>query len=536
MSRGTAALAALAVLTAAFAVAFSWQAGIASLYDDSVSYLVMAQALSPWETTPAAIAAAFPDQRYPPLFPLLLGLSGGAYDWHFAHAWVATSFGAAVFLLGLLARDVTKSALVAFMAALLFAWMPGSWLNVKGILSEFPYIALCLGALLAYRAADERPDRRRLALFALLLAASALTRTIGVALFAAVAVAEAWRFVRARDIGRLRAFAVAGAIAVAVVAAWYAVRPKGGDDAYVSFSAAVARNAADRGGAWLAGLVASNLSSMVDAWLTALLVFWGEPWKPAFVIACLVGASGVAGTLWRALRGEADAIYVIAFAAILAAWPFPGQMYRLALPALPLVAMNALWLWHELLARRAGEPRASRWTALATLLPLVFGMLAVVFYVAQRASLSGDLLAAGYRAGDIAEFYRIPARAPAYAAALAEIDVIADLERIAQGTPESATVMWYQPECVALLAHRRGVALDNPADGKGLAAQLQARRPDYLYLSAVHPRDTAHRQGDPMESLGVARRYGREVWRRDDGRGGPAAALIQMDPARFLRQ
>ena len=536
MRRATAALAALAVLAAGLAIAFAWQRGIASLYDDSVSYLVMAQALSPWEATPAAIAAAWPDQRYPPLFALWLGVAGGAYDWRLAHAWVGLSFGAGVFLLGILGRDVSRSAMVGFVAALLFACMPGAWLNIKGILSEFPYVALSLGALIAYRRADQAGTKRTLGVLALLLAAAILTRTIGVALVAGVAIAEAWRYLRERDAARLRGFAIACAGAVAIVAAWYVARPRGGEDAYLSFSTAVAQNAADRGGAWLVSLVASNVSAVVDAWLTALLVFWGEPWKPGFVIACVLGASGAAGTLWRAARGEADAIYVIAFLAILAAWPFPGQMYRLALPAVPLVSMNALWLWRTLLARRMEEPRAVRWAAIAGAAPLLLAVLAVYAYVAGRAHVPAGLEAGGYRARDIAEFYRVPFLPAAYATALAEIDVIADLDRIRSTTPEAATVMWYRPEYVALLARRRGIELENPADPAGAERQVVEKKPDYIYLSAVHPRDTAHRQGDPMASLAVARRLGREVWRRDDGRGGTAAALFAMDPSRFLRQ
>jgi len=38
-------LAALAIATGAFALAFTWQPGLASMYDDSVSYLIQAQAL-----------------------------------------------------------------------------------------------------------------------------------------------------------------------------------------------------------------------------------------------------------------------------------------------------------------------------------------------------------------------------------------------------------------------------------------------------------------------------------------------------------
>src|SRR6185312_5047412 len=141
-------------------------------------------------------------QRYPPLFPLLLGVAGGAYDWRLAHAWVGLAFGAGVFLLGILGRDVARCGLVGVVAALLFACMPGAWLNVKGILTEFPYVALSLGALIAYRRCAAHPTKRAFALVAVLLAAAILTRTIGVALAAAVAIAEGWRYLRGRDVAR----------------------------------------------------------------------------------------------------------------------------------------------------------------------------------------------------------------------------------------------------------------------------------------------------------------------------------------------
>lgn len=535
MNRGHAALATLACATAAIAVAFTWQHGIASLYDDSVSYLTMAQAMSPWESASAPIVAAFPDQRYPPLFALWLGVFGGAYDWRIAHAWVAVSFGVGVMLTGLLARDVLRAWWPAFLTALLFACMPGAWLNVKGILSEFPYIAVSVAALVAYRYAALRPQRGRYAVLAALLAIAALTRTIGVALIAAVAIAQAWHWMRTRDTARLRGFAIACGVAVLALAAWYALRPAGGEDAYASFSSAVARRAVEQGPGWLLQLMGNNVSTIVDAWLTALLIFWGEPWKPAFVIACLFGASGIAGILWRSARREADAIYVLAFAAILVAWPFPGQMYRLALPAFPLVTMNATWFWQELFAR-IDPIRVSRWAAVAAAAPLLMASTALAFIAMRPADEPSGALATGYHVTDIAEYYRIPYLPAAYAASLAEIGVIADLQRIGETTPESATVMWYLPEYVALLAHRKGARLEKPSDGRALRAQLEAQRPDFLYLSAVHPRDTAHRDGDPMAALPYARRYGHEVWRRDDGRGGAAAVLIALDPARFLRQ
>ena len=109
MSRFGVALAVLGLCVAALAAAFLWQPGLDSLYDDSVSYLVLAQWFSPWHAADPAIAAAAPLEKYPPLFPLLLALTGGAYDWRIAHLVVAIAFAATVVLLALHAVRVTRS-------------------------------------------------------------------------------------------------------------------------------------------------------------------------------------------------------------------------------------------------------------------------------------------------------------------------------------------------------------------------------------------------------------------------------------------
>ena len=71
-------------------VSFAWQPTLATFADDSVSYLVMAQVFSPYQPATQAVAAAFPREAfYPPLFPLLLALSGAAHDIAWAHALTA---------------------------------------------------------------------------------------------------------------------------------------------------------------------------------------------------------------------------------------------------------------------------------------------------------------------------------------------------------------------------------------------------------------------------------------------------------------
>ncbi len=534
MTREHAALGALAIAAGILAAIFTWQPGLASLYDDSVSYLVMAQAYSPFGAASAAISAALPHEKYPPLFPLLLALGGGAGDWRIAHLWVAAGFAASVFFLGVLAWNATGSARIGWAAALVFAWMPGVWLNVKGILSEFPYMALTFATLAYYARLRESPATRAgyVGLGAL-LAAVMLTRTIGLALLAAVAVVEAWRFARQRD--RIRLVNAAWALAIPLVATglWYAVRPKGGEDAYLAFGSGVAQGAAEHGIGWALGIAGMNIPALMDAWLTTLLIYWGEPWRPGFIIAALVGVSACAGTLWRAARGDADGLYLLAFAAILIAWPFPGQMFRLALPVMPLLVVHALWLWQRLAARFVGEEPARTWSAAAAAVPLLACVPAVLFYIVARAAEPGDPVAVGYRKGDIAEFYRIPDRASAEANALQQIEVFEDMEQIRRTTPESARVMWYAPGYIALLAGRRGVALERRESVAGMSAQMRAAKPDYIYLAAIHPRDSARRGGDPLDAVAAALPFSQGLWQRVNARGALESILLKVDPQRI---
>ena len=530
MSRHDAALAGLAAAAGGCAIAFAWQPGLASLYDDSVFYLMMAQAFSPFGQAAAPVLAAAPYDTYPPFLPLLLALGGGAFDWRVAHAIVAACFGASVFLFGLYARRITGSAPMGLAAALVYAFMPGAWLNVKGILSEFPYMALSFGILAAYAQARTRaPSAARAVVLGLLLAALLLTRTVGIALIAAIAACEALRYWRGRDPRQLAQLAILVAVPLGVAALWIALRPSSGQDAYAEYGARMAEGAARGGAAWAATLVAGNASALVDAWLNALLIFWGEWWKPGFLLACLLGAAGLAATAWRALRGEPDGLYCAAFLAILLAWPFPGQMYRLALPVIPLVMANALWAWHRFLTRARPDTAESR-APWAAVLPLALCVPAVLFYIVERARAPQEPGAA--RKADIAEFYRVPSGPAAASNARAQLAVFADLERIGATTPQSARVLWYAPAYVALLAGRHGVRLERPADAGALAAQVRASRADFIYLANLHPRDSAHRLGNPLDALAHAKPLAREVWRRNNPAGELQAVLLEVDRAK----
>ncbi|HUP98183.1 MAG TPA: hypothetical protein VM073_09585 [Usitatibacter sp.] len=533
MTRADAALALVAGVACVAALAFTWQPGLASLYDDSVFYLMMAQALSPpaFGAASAAVAEAAPFDTYPPLLPVLVAFSGGAFDWRVAHAIVALAFGASVYLFGRLARHVTGSPGMGLACALVYALLPGVWLNVKGILSEFPFMTLTFAALWMHAGMRTAPAGwgRAVALGAL-LAAAVLTRTIGVALVLAIAVHEGWSYARTRDVPRLARIAAAIAMPLAAAVLWIALRPSSGHDAYAEFGSRMAAGAAEGGIAWAIGVARVNASAVVDAWLNALLIFWGEWWRPGFLLAIAIGAIGLVATVWRALRLEPDALFCVGFLAIVMAWPFPGQMFRLALPVVPLVLMNALWAWQRIALRVAPVNGAAR-APWAAVLPLVLCVPAVVFYIAGRAREPDDL-PAPWRKADIAEFYRVPSGPAAASNARAQIGVFRDLEHIRATTPEDARVLWYAPAYVALLSERRAARLERPADAAALAAQVRASSATHIYLANLHPRDSARRLGHPLDPAAFAARLGPLVWRRDGTGGELQAVLFAVDPAR----
>jgi len=125
-------------------------------------------------------------------------------------------------------------------------------------------------------------------------------KAIGFTLALAIGIAEAAGYRTNRDRARLREIVLALALSGVAVAAWYALRPAGGDDAYVSSSAGVIERLRTEGLAYLGSLAAGNARAVFDAWLNTLVIYWGEPWQPKFLGGALIAAAMAAATLRRA--------------------------------------------------------------------------------------------------------------------------------------------------------------------------------------------------------------------------------------------
>ena len=66
-------------------------------------------------------------------------------------------------------------------------------------------------------------------------------------------------------------------------------------------------------------------------------------------------------------------------------------------------------------------------------------------------------------------------------------------------------------------------------DGEADFKALKAIGADFVYLAHLHPRDSAHRLGHPLDPLAVAGQLTRVAWRRDGPAGEPRGVLLEVD-------
>jgi hypothetical protein len=505
------------------AAGFVRQSGLASFADDSVAYLVMAQVFSPWQAASPPVAEAFVREAfYPPLFPLLLALAGAAHDLAWAHVLTALLLAAGLPLVYAIGRRWLASRWTAAAAVAVTMLLPTFWIHARAILSESLFCLLLLGTLRVI-ASDPAPGRRRNVALGLLMAALALTRTVGLVVACAHG---AWALTRKGPLAERARAALPALAAIAAYGAWIALRPAGTSDEYLQIVMERLRaiGAADAPVAAAAASIARQAGSIAEAWTGALVLFWVEGSLLRPLLTAVVGLLAMAGLALRFASGKADAWMVAAYLATFLAWPFYDQMGRFLFPVVPVLLLYAFWLLER--ALDALPRRRAMAHGLLVLLMVTLSVPALGF-IAQRAKATEPH-------ARIIDWYRTPDLDQARARARVHLDLMADMEEIHRLTRPGDRIMWVAPSYIALLADRHGVA----APGPGLMPEdyrraVQRARPDYVFLSVYHPRDTIR---DAAWQAGIAALSGRGEAvhvRSTGGKGRPSSILLKVDPARL---
>jgi hypothetical protein len=510
------ALVAAGLITLAFAILctrFAWQPTLASFADDSVSYLVMAQVFSPWQSASAPVVEAFAREAfYPPLYPMVLALAGVAHDFARAQLLTALLLAACLPLVYLLGTRWLGDRWAAAGAAAVTALLPSLWIHVKGTLSE-PLFALLLLATL-YLVENEQDRRERRWPVALALAALVLTRTVGLVVVAAYAACALAR----RD---RRALAPVLA-ALAAYAAWVLLRPAQTADVNIAIALEHLRTVSAEG---FAALLARQANSIAEAWTGALLLFWVEGQPLRVALAGVVGGLALVGMALRFAARKPDAWMAAAYLATFLIWPFQDQMTRFLFPALPVLVLYAFWV------PAAGLRRLRRPAAPAhALLGVLVASLAVpgLAFIHQRAQADAPFV-------EVTDWYRRPDLDEARRRSTVHLALLADMQAIHTLTTPQDRVMWVAPSYIALLADRRGV----PAPPAGLApgayrVAVEEAAPDFVFLSIYHPRDTI-RDTAWQAGMRALKGYGEVIHARTRPDGSVSSVLIRLRTKEAVR-
>lgn len=501
------ALAGLALFIVSFAL-FAW-AGVRhefnGLLSDSYVYLAAAQALGRDDALLAHIVASYP---FPPLFPLVLGAVGGgsaAPERSYLCGAALLAGGVVLFLRWLRAEGVPFTAAVA--AALAFACLPLSLQIAMGILSEPLYLLCVLGAMLALTTRGSAARRWWTA--ALLVAAASLTRSVGVAAIAAFvahwALNGGWRHARAAPL-----------VAALPFVCWTLAKKLGGWSDY-TIGTFAARDP---------GLLEANL----DAWRAYAVK--GVDLMLRDHTAVALGALGAAAALvWlaRLARGRFDALYVAAYLAIMAIWPYPHHAARFLFVLTPL-ALGYVVLGASSLCSRLRVGVGVRRTV-PTLVPLLLLLLALPSTATMLSSLwrhRGEPLATAMRAP---AWYQSTPSAALRSERFARR--IVDFQRAALAQlPADACVASVIPQQVLVYGPRRGVDLTQ-VQARGRTLDETFAECPYVLMIAARPYPPVSGIGSLFPFDAIHERMQVIAFERDrpDDPGSALVAMLARVPA-----
>jgi hypothetical protein len=292
-----------------------------------------------------------PHVQYPPIFPLILagGLAAGLTPALGLKILIIVFSAAAIGLSVAWIRNVAGAGIAAAVG-LVLALTPGIATISHAVLSDVPFWAMTMLALLLWRRYQERADANafaslrdekiEVALAAGVTVLANFTRSAGVPLAVAVGIWLAYR-------RRKNALVVFLAVVVTPIALWWLRAQLAGHVGYVA--PFLGRNPYDPsagtiGLADLPGRIASNLSLYLARHIPTSLT--GRSW-PGTALGVPVIALALGGWIRRLRKPAIPELWVLLYAGLILLWPAMWSSERFILPLLPLLLMYGaeMLLW-----------------------------------------------------------------------------------------------------------------------------------------------------------------------------------------------
>ncbi len=300
------------------------------LSDDAI-YLILAEIYSPWNTVSSPVHEFIQrSSRFPPLYPLLLGLFGVDTDSPPLAAYITISFLLmALLIIGIWLRTETRSVSLAVAVPLFIAFLPSTLILSQELWSEFLFMCFLYGTFAVLSARQKTPSHWMLA--ALMVGLASMTRSIGVTVIAAFALSLVWH--------RPKRFL------------WY-VLISATPFLYWQVHEALMRDMIQS--YWvdpISHFEQASLSALTEFFMNQAVVTW-QAWCWLFsvldapllpnnikiAVLLLLLLLALTGFVARLKRGNTDALCLCFYLPTIFIWPHPGVHYmgRFLYPLLPL--------------------------------------------------------------------------------------------------------------------------------------------------------------------------------------------------------
>lgn len=491
--------------------AFTQQDVIATFFDDSASYLTLAR------------RGEFSGylSNFPPVLPLLLAVTGGAYELRIAYLLIAVcAVGGLAVVYFFVAHE--RGPRVGLFVALFFLFSATAWVSLKGVLSEAPYLLASMGALLFYE-----KKREHVVWFGVLMAVAYLTRTIGVALIVGYAVHLAIRYA-GRDRPAARAW-LAFVPVVVLAGLWYLLRPQADVDNYRRLASSVSSW-------WLKDpLNTFEVASyfFVNGWVRSFMADHHVS-VAAHVVFGVFGLVALAGMVRRLLHNRLDAWFTLFSLAAVFVWTFSADASaRLMYPFVPLLIFYAVdFLLATVLRERIHTRNGKYIAALVAAVPIVLSLPAFVTVMQKGLDRRPVIAGCGYQYRHFWDYYTILNQGSAEKLAQVQAAMLCGMQALRTVTPPDAVVMWSRPEYIAVMSDRRGVPLMHRWPPRELAEEVRRSGTDYVLDTDLFKNDLAGGKGRTLEQSRIGE-YTRPVFLL----GGGVFVVRQVDRAaldRFL--
>lgn len=428
--------------------------GFATFSNDAANYVLFARKWSPFFAPSAAELHTWPVQTLPPGFAWALAITGASESLWLSHLLVSISMLASIFLFGWMAyRQLgwLTGSLLALGACLL----PGAVTSSLGILSENLYLFLSLVVLLLYSyiKKSENVSWAWYLLLLIFLSLTILTRSVGIALVAAIFVVPVFaeELSRKQKIG----FAVIALSSIVSWLSWSVLNPHSSEFTYAYYVESYISGSE----AGYQGILESfwqniqiNLLQILSSWNHYLSLSHPNVWFFQFsyglLLLCLIGLG------LRLYQRKLDAVYLMFYLAILIIWRYPEEMMRFLHPIVFLLILQPVLYFASI--SRTRYSALIKTSLMAVILTLITNSIIIQGRLLEQRDAARDTkpdVAHSY------EYYDSPSREFGRDIAIAYTSVMSTMTISAQRIPVHGVVATVKHANYSILADRRAVNL-----------------------------------------------------------------------------